>query len=232
MTFKKIVLCFLVCFPIAALCQQKEYVVSVDDRNAAIKLTNQAIKLIGDKKYSEAIPLLKKAIAIDSVYRTSYMQFYKASLLNNDHSENAIAYLKKAARIFEEDDEICYFLGECYRLNNQFKDAIAEYNSAIKFNAKAGENSPFFHLYYFNRAVCYMKLEQYDLAIPDLSNTLKIKADLPNALLNRGICYIKTNKKEEALADWNKAAALGNTAAGDYVKKYATQVTAKHKKIR
>jgi tetratricopeptide (TPR) repeat protein len=230
MHLKKIILIILACLPIAAVCQQKEYVVSVDDQNTAIKLTNQAVKLIADKKYNEATPLLKNAIAIDSVYRPTYMQLYKALMMSNDHSDNTIAYLKKAARIFEEDDEICYFLGECYRLNNDEKNAIAQYNLAIKFNAKADENSPFLHLYYFNRAVCYMKQEQYDLAIADFSSTLKVKDDLPNALLNRGICYIKTNQKDAALADWHRAATLGNASASEYLKQYSTKTTPKSKK--
>ena len=45
-------------------------------------------------------------------------------------------YLIKAKAIFEEDDEICYYLGNIYQNENNFQKAIAEYSLAIKYAQK------------------------------------------------------------------------------------------------
>jgi tetratricopeptide (TPR) repeat protein len=205
--------------PLLSAGQEKVYNLTFESRNGCIKLTNQAIKLIDEKKYAEAIPLLTKAISLDSVYRPTYLQLYKAYMLNKNYTGNTIDYMKKAKRVFSEDDEICYFTGDCYRVANDYANAIAEYNQAIALNSKAEENSFYFHLYYYNRGVCYMKTNKIDLAITDFSKALEIKPDHANSLLSRGVCYQMLKRKKEAIADWKKAQDLGNPIANNYIHK-------------
>ena len=107
-------------------------------------------------------------------------------------------YLIKAKAIFEEDDEICYYLGNIYQNENNFQKAIAEYSLAIKYAQKNGEDFGLVYAYYQNRASCYLKINECSKSIPDFTYALKLNPDNGAIYANRGIAYYKTGKKTEA----------------------------------
>jgi tetratricopeptide (TPR) repeat protein len=218
MMLKRILfLCFLI-LQLNAFSQV--YNVSVDDRNKAIDLTNLAIKKIEGNKLDDAVSFLVKAISIDSIFRPPYLQLYKICLLNNDYSKTLIPYIKKGQRIFVDDDELSYYLGEIYRINADLKNALLEYNVAISYSKTNGEDFHLVHNYYFNRGNCYYKADLLDSAIVDYTYALKLKPDYSFAYLNRGICLYRRGKPKEACVDWQKSDALGCASAIEYLEKY------------
>jgi len=173
---------------------QTTYVVQVEDREKTVALTNEAISKINENALDTAIVYLIKAITIDSTYHPSYVELYKACLQKKDFSQVAISYLLKAKRIFIEDDEIPFYLGEIYRMGNDIENAIFEYTQAIDISKTNGEEFYLVHFYHFNRGNCFAKINSLDLAINDYTYALKLKPDFSAAMTNRGICYF--NKKE------------------------------------
>ncbi len=218
MTFKKILIIPLFLIQSAAYCQT--YSVNLEDREKTVNLTNQAFAMLDESKTDEAITLLTNAISTDSTYHPAYLQIYRASLLNKDYSQSAIFYLKKAQRIFQQDDEITFYLGEIYRMNSDLKNAISEYDSAISYSKINGEEFELVHKYYANRGNCYYKMDSLELALQDYNYALQLKPDYIPALLNRGICLYKKGNKQDACSDWGKASAIGSTAAKEYIEKY------------
>jgi len=211
---------FLTVVATTAFAQQKEYTISLDSRNAAIALTNKADSLITKGKYEVAIPLLEKSIATDSVYRPAYIRLCKAVMQGSGQSTKVPHYLNKAKRIFAKDNEICYFLGEYYRTNQNPKSAIREYDKAIEFGKVNKADAATMIHYFFNRGVCHLKLEMLAPAYADLSEVLQLNPAYSNALVNRGICLYMMKKPKEACADWRKSVALGNPSAKGYLAKY------------
>lgn len=140
-----------------------------------------------------------------------------------DYTTTTIDLLSKSKRILQEADEICSYLGEVYRMNNELKKAVEEYSSAINFSKKNGEDFELVHLYYFNRGNCYLKMNMIDPALNDYSYALKLKPDYSYALLNRGICFIKKGNPADACNDWTKAFEQGNNNAKVYLDKYCKQ---------
>lgn len=199
------------------------YNVQVEDRNKTVELTNQAVNKIAENRLDEAIADLNEALKIDSTFRPTYQNLYKALMQKKDYTTTTIDLLSKAKRIFQEDDEICYYLGEVYRMNNELKKAVEEYSSAINFSKKNGEDFELVHLYYFNRGNCYLKMNMIDPALNDYSYALKLKPDYSYALLNRGICFIKKGNPADACNDWTKAFEQGNNNAKVYLDKYCKQ---------
>ena len=208
----------LIAFQVTA--HGQSYKVNLEDRNTAVDLTNQANKLLDEKKADEAFALLNKAISTDSTYRNSYLCIYRAYTINRDYASTAIDNLKKAKRIYQKDDELCFYLGEVYRMQNNLIDAMNEYTAAIVFSKKNGEDFYLVPSYYTNRGNCYIKMEMYDSAIADYSYTLKLKPDNASALMNRGICYMKKGDTQNACADWTKSLETGNTSAAKYIDKH------------
>ena len=201
----------------------QEYIVSIDDRNKTIELTNQAIKSIKENKTEEAFSLLSKAISVDSTFRSSYLYLYNVFLQNKDYSEKVILYFKKAKRIFLEDDEISYYLAEIYRINDNLRNAINEYSFAINYSKLNGEEFSLVDSYYYNRGNCYLKMNILDSALFDYNYSLKLKSNQPSVFLNRGICLFKKGNSSKACEDWKMSLILGGSKAKEYLVKYCTK---------
>src|SRR5262252_6072131 len=105
--------------------------------------------------------------------------------------------------------------GVGYRLKGNYDRAIADYNQAIKLNAK-------FAIAYNNRGVTYDKNGEYDRAILDYDQTIKLKpsaegyynqaiklkADFAPAFDNRCWARAVVGILKQALADCNQALRL------------------------
>ncbi|KAL6931007.1 uncharacterized protein HGUI_03323 [Hanseniaspora guilliermondii] len=76
---------------------------------------------------------------------------------------------------------------------NQFKDAILYYTWAIQLYPD--------EVYYSNRSVCFLKLNQFEKAIKDCTSALEKKPMYPKCLLRRANCYESLGKYEDAVFD-------------------------------
>jgi len=198
----------------------QDYTVDFEDRNKTINLTNDAVKLINNGEFNAAIDSLFKAISTDSTFRATYQTLYKASVLGKNYSIAIIDNLKKGTRIFNDDDELYFYLGELYKFNNEYEIAIQQYTLSINFSKVNGEDFDLVYLYYFNRGNCYLVSEQFQKAIEDYNYSLKLKPNNGNVYTNRGTCYMKVNENSKACDDWRKAYELSVSIASQYLKKY------------
>ncbi|MGZ2371115.1 tetratricopeptide repeat protein [Ancylomarina sp. YFZ004] len=197
----------------------QEYKVSIVDKNKAIVLTNQAIEKVKADQVDDAFKLLVEAIAIDSTNRNSYLQLYRVAMNDPKRTDIAISILQKSKKIFQQDDEICYYLGEIYNSKGEVKRAMSEYSMAIAYSKLNGED---FHLvprYYFNRANICLGKNMISTAVLDYTYALNLKPDYGAAYANRGICLYKMGEIEAACKDWKKAVKLGISQAEEYVKR-------------
>lgn len=183
--------------------------------NKPVELLNSANEDIENGNYTDAVQKLLAAIRLEPKIREMYLSLNTACSHTNQISILK-QYLIKAKAIFEEDDEICYYLGNIYQNENNFQKAIAEYSLAIKYAQKNGEDFGLVYAYYQNRASCYLKINECSKSIPDFTYALKLNPDNGAIYANRGIAYYKTGKKTEACKDWRKAQSLGIQSAGTY----------------
>ncbi|RXQ97547.1 hypothetical protein EO244_01275 [Ancylomarina salipaludis] len=129
--------------------------------------------------------------------------------------------------IFQQDDEICYYLGELYNLKGEVKRAMAEYSMAIAFSKINGEDFHLVHRYYFNRANICLGKNMIGTAVLDYTYALNLKPDYGAAYANRGICFYKMGETESACKDWKQAVILGISQAEEYVTKNCNTETSK-----
>ena len=207
--------------------KDKAYRISVKNRNLAIELTNKARTLLKNNDAAKATPLIFKAIAIDSIFPNSYELLYKAITISENTSDSVLHNFTKAKRIFDEDDEVCFYKGEVYRMREDFVNAINEYSSAIEFSKNIPEKSFYYNYFFLYRATCNLKLKNYSIALTDYNTILLLEPQNSNAYVNRGICYKNTGKIELAKADMKRAAELGNTIATTYLQKLSSKPAAK-----
>lgn len=90
---------------------------------------------------------------------------------------------------------------------------------AIEVLSKAIENNPT-HLAYLQRGKAYSELKMYDKAIIDYTKALRIEPNMRGALWSRGKAYRKTGKKWKGRNDIERAAALGNRKAKEWLDRH------------
>lgn len=203
-------------FSVFNLCAQ-EYTVNMDDRDSAINITNRAVKRIHAKEYNQAIKLIMDAVNYDSTFRGVYTVLYNASVAAKNFSPEVKRIMEKGNRILVDDDEISFYLAEIYRMNNEIDSALNLYTYSINLSKVNGEDFELVYLYYFNRGNCFLKKEQYQLAIEDYNFSLKLKPNNANVLFNRGVCFYKIKEKDKACDDWKKSSELGNSISFQYL---------------
>lgn len=218
---RRTVLIFAIIFSnISAVISQKTYTVEIDDRNSAIELTKNAIIDINNKNYTEAFNKLSKSIELDSLFRETYLRIYQLYTITHENTEETIEHLKKGKRIFEEDDELFFYCGEIYRLNEKMDKAFYEYSKAIEYAKINGEDFYLVPYYYLNRGNLFLASEKFESAIKDYNYLLKLDSVSTSGLTNRGIAYFKLGQDEKACKDWEKAIGNGFESANEYYQKY------------
>ena len=198
--------------------QSKTYNVSIEGRNSSISFANQAMNCLNNGHARESFPFIFEAIRMDSTLHKSYELLYKACLIDKDYPDSVLQNFYIAKRIFELDDEICFYLAELYRLKKNFVKSIPEFTKAIELSKDTEVKSDLVKQYYSGRGFCYLKINRLNDAIVDYSIYLKQAPDDDIILTNRGVCYQKLGKKQLAISDWNKASELGNPTAKTYLK--------------
>ncbi len=199
---------------------QVKYNVNIEDRNRVIDMNAKAAELIREEHIDQAIGILTQSVAIDSVLRETYILLFQAWKQDKDCGDQVVNLLSKGKRIFERDDELCFYVGEIYRNCSKFPEAVLEYTNAMVY---AKENGSDFHLvpyYYMNRATCFYKMKMYGGAIDDYTEVLKLQPEYGAVYLNRGVCFYLSGKKNEACSDWEKALNAGYNEASEYMNKY------------
>ncbi|SDZ54224.1 Tetratricopeptide repeat-containing protein [Rhodonellum ikkaensis] len=199
---------------------QKIYDVDENIRNNSVVITQTARGMISDRNYQKASELLETVMEKDPSFHAAYVNYYSATRNIPSKTGNLIRILKESLSIFEEDDELAYYLGNVFQAENRYPEAIKAYSEAIAFSKINGEDFPIVWAYYFNRANCLLKTNQHAKAIPDYTYSLKLSPDNPDIYTNRGFCYYKTDKRAAACDDWNKAIQFGNPASEKYLKSF------------
>lgn len=92
-----------------------------------------------------------------------------------------------------------YDIGDC-------KESIADYTRSLEID-------PTYPQAWNNRGYTYMRLREYDKALPDLDKAISLKPNYVQALINRGDIhnYYYHIDRKAAVNDYNKVIALGAT---------------------
>ncbi len=93
------------------------------------------------------------------------------------------------------------FIGNKHFLQKKYNDAIHCYNQALKQN---GEKA----IYYVNRALCYIKLKQWDKVYQDARHCLDIDPNYIKAHAYLGQYYIEQQRYDEAITCFKQALDL------------------------
>jgi tetratricopeptide (TPR) repeat protein len=114
--------------------------------------------------------------------------------------EGCSAVIKAGREKGEKLAEAFNTRGIGYRLKGDYDHAIADYNQAIRINAK-------FAAAYNNRAIAYDTKGDYDRAIADYEQAIKLKPSA-ETYFNRGNAHLGKSHYDRAIDDYNQAIKL------------------------
>jgi tetratricopeptide (TPR) repeat protein len=162
--------------------------IRMKDYHNALEEYNEAIAL----KQNYAEYLYKKASILFSLHRLRESQEMneQAELLdpNDDYIQKQKEYLESNVVQGSDHGRKGYELLEQQR----YEEAITELNEAMRYDDRN-------HLYYYNRAVCYLDLGKYDEAISDFQNCIQRKRNYPEVYKALANAYYHHAKYDEAL---------------------------------
>jgi tetratricopeptide (TPR) repeat protein len=199
---------------------QQIFDVEPENRENSIEINNTAVDMISKGNFESAARILEQVILDDPSFHPAYLNFYRAGGQVASQKEKVIETLRKGLLIFEEDDEMAYYLGNILQRENRLEEAIAAYTDAIKYSKINGEEFELVWAYHFNRGNCYLKSNQHAKAIPDYDYALKLSPSNADVLTNRGFCHYKVGNNSAACEDWMEAKRLGNTQTEKYLQSF------------
>ena len=157
--------------------------------------------------YVLALEDLKKALSIDPNHAQA------KSLIKRAQSSAGSSYTSQGIRLFSrrafgETDPVKLAASDAV-----VKEAVAAFTKAVAINDN-------FHLRKL-RSEAYLHLKQYDLALADLTESLRLKPMYPEAIRLRATLYLAQKKPELALADYQTLLAMPDNNDTKYEKGYA-----------
>lgn len=203
----------------SALCfAQSEDTISQADYNAALEHYNQGTDLYHEKKYKEALPLLRYATKLNP-----YNSDYLFALSNTQNAlgqlDSAVVSITRAMDMEANQPDYLMHRANVYFKLKEYRKAATDYTSALKYQTDAEVPIMEEHAF-FNRGNCWLYLEEYAKARADFDKAIELGYDIANVYHNRATVLIRLNLKSEASKDFRRAVELGSTISGKYVEKY------------
>ncbi|TYJ37440.1 hypothetical protein E1A91_A05G376000v1 [Gossypium mustelinum] len=101
--------------------------------------------------------------------------------------------------------------------NGQYQEALLQYEVALQVTAEMPSATEIRSICHSNRAVCFLKLVNYEETIKECNKALELNASYMKALVRRGEAHEKLEHFEEAIADMKKILELD--PANDHARK-------------
>ncbi|MEJ7673242.1 MAG: tetratricopeptide repeat protein [Chitinophagaceae bacterium] len=145
----------------------------------------------GVKLYEKAIDAYQYAIAIDEKFDYAYRNMGDAYLRMRKYKE-AIEVLVKVLELSRPEDVIYEALGHCY-------DKLKNYAQARFHYRKASHLTPEDSHLHYKIACTYMNEKQWESAVKNLENAMRIQRSRPDYSFALAQCYVQLNKIKDAI---------------------------------
>jgi protein O-GlcNAc transferase len=119
--------------------------------------------------------------------------------------KEALKYVNEAISKFPAEGELYYLRGLIYISRKKYYKAINDFNKVFELQQPVE-----FYKVYLNRAVANTNLQEYELAIEDLSKSIELNDTNASAYHSRGMVYYELKDYNLAVNDFKKAINLSH----------------------
>ena len=152
---------------------------------------NLAAAYQGLKLYEKSIDAYQYAVAIDEKFDYAYRNMGDAYLRLRKYKE-AIEVLEKVLELTRPEDVIYEAIGHCYHRMGNYAQARFNYKKAVHLNPDDSK-------LHYKIAVTYMLEEQWQSAIKQLDNAMRIHRNIPEYNLAMGECKMNLKLFKDAI---------------------------------
>jgi tetratricopeptide (TPR) repeat protein len=152
---------------------------------------NLAAAYQGLKLYEKAIDAYQYAVAIDEKFDYAYRNMGDAYLRLRKYKE-AIEVLEKVLELTRPEDVIYEAIGHCYHRMGNYGQARFHYKKAVHLNPDDSK-------LHYKIAVTYMLEEQWQSAVKQLENAMRIHRSVTEYNLAMGECKSHLNQFKDAI---------------------------------
>jgi len=152
---------------------------------------NLAAAYQGLKLYEKSIDAYQYAVAIDEKFDYAYRNMGDAYLRLRKYKE-AIEVLEKVLELTRPEDVIYEAIGHCFHRMGNYAQARFHYKKAVHLNPDDSK-------LHYKIAVTYMLEEQWQSAVKQLENAMRIQRTIPEYNLAMGECKMNLNQFKDAI---------------------------------
>jgi tetratricopeptide (TPR) repeat protein len=167
------------------------------------------VVLMSSNRFSEAEPLIAKAVTLN---KTSDVSFYNYGLISKNLKKphQALEQFTKALELNPNAPETWNNRGTIFNDLKKYDYAIDDFNRAITLNQAYVDA-------YANKAKSLAELKRYDEALAAYDKALSLKPDLAEASLGRGNVFVDLRRFDNALEAYDKALSFKPDLAGAWL---------------
>jgi tetratricopeptide (TPR) repeat protein len=164
-------------------------------------LLTEADAELDKSNFDEALRKVERALALSPRYVKAWEKriiiYYQM-----DNIKEASKYVDEAINEFPSEGELFYLRGLINLDRKKYYKAVNDFNKALDYKSV----DPY--KVYLNRAVANTSLQEYDLAIDDLTKSIELNSDNASAYHSRGMVYYELKDYEQAVRDFTQAINL------------------------
>jgi len=135
-----------------------------------------------------------KAQSLKSDFETGKKAFY------SDDFETANKKFSAILNMESDNYDVCFYKGLIYYIYFDYEKSVNELTKALSYEQSADV--------YFNRALSHEKLENFDKAIGDYTEAVKLNKRFSDAYFNRAALYQQKKQFDKAIKDYGRVIKL------------------------
>jgi tetratricopeptide (TPR) repeat protein len=191
---------------------------STDDRNADAKYQTPQARLADyyinrssyhslKTRYAPALMDVERSIAIDP---NNYRAYFNRAFIytKTDRDRLALTDLDRALKLAPQATDTHTMQGKIYRKLKQYPQAISSFTNAINIVSNKSDRQDNLESYLSLRAETYALDRQYNLAIADYTQAIKLNPKVSSYYAYRGNAYYSLKQYRLTVADLDRAIAL------------------------
>jgi len=152
---------------------------------------NLAAAYQGLKLYEKSIDAYKYAVAIDEKFDYAYRNMGDAFLRLRKYKD-AIEVLEKVLELSRPEDVIYEAIGHCFHRLGNYAQARFHYKKAVHLNPEDSK-------LYYKIATTYMQEDQWQNAVKQLENAMRMQRTVPEYNLAMGECKMNLEQYKDAI---------------------------------
>ena len=164
-------------------------------------LLQEADRELQKSNYNEALRKVESALALSPLYVKALEKriniYYQM-----DEIKEASKYVDEAITEFPSEGEFYYLRGLINIARKKYYKAINDFNKVLDYKLVEP------YKVYLNRAVANTNLQEYELAIRDLTKSIELNSENASAYHSRGMVYYELKDYSLAVNDFTQAIKL------------------------